>query len=213
MGNFLSLSAVVGKNEIEVVNSLKNYTKSVGGGLLKEDKITIDENNCCIVEEANNNTSIFYPYGFFERNNSSEYISKELNTTVFSLHIHDSDLWMYILFHDGHIVDKFNPIPDYWDDNLSDEEINSWKGNAQTIINYISLITIKEIDKYLVRWDLEEEEISKAYSSDKYGKDEWQMLDFMNKIKLPYPIDEEGKPKGQTYKFWTKKLKLEKKWE
>jgi hypothetical protein len=32
---------------------------------------------------------------------------------------------MYILYNNGQIIDQFNPIPDYWDENISDEEMES----------------------------------------------------------------------------------------
>jgi hypothetical protein len=160
MGNFLALSSVIGKTKDEVIASLANYAKSVGGGLEREGIVgsdIINYWNSCIIEEANGNTSILYPDSFTEWDDSSKFISKELNATVFSFHIHDGDLWMYILFHNGLIVDQFNPIPDYWDDNLSQEEIDSWKGNAQTIVKFIPSIKSSDIDRYLVRWDLDDE--------------------------------------------------------
>ena len=30
----------------------------------------------------------------------------------------------------------------------------------------------------------------------------------MKKLKLPYPLDDNGKPKGTVYKLWTKELPL-----
>jgi len=207
MGTFLSLSSIVGKTKNEVVNSLTNYAKSAGGGLQQEDIINsdpVDYWNYCIIEEANGNTSVLYPDDFTEWDDSSKFISKELEATVFSFHIHDGDFWMYTLFHNGFIVDQFNPIPDYWDDNLSKEEIDSWKGNAQTIAKFIPSIKASDIDRYLVRWDLDDEQDSKAYPTDEFIQEDWQLIDFMNKLKLPYPVDEDENPKGQSFKFRTK---------
>ena len=206
MGNFLALSAVIGKTQNEVLNSLTNYANSFGGGILQDNTLNLDNDNCCIIDEANGNTTIFYPYGYLEWDDSSEFISKELNATVFSLHIHDGDLWMYLLYYNGKVIDQFNPIPDYWDENITDEEIENWKGNATIVANYVSYIKPKDIEKYLVRWDLDEDESTKAYPTDEFKKEEWQLVDFMTKLKLPYPVDDNGNPKGQTYKFWTEKL-------
>lgn len=186
-----------------------NYAKTVNGGVQKEENINSDNDNCCIIEEANGNTTVFYPDGYIEWDDSSEFISKELNASVFSFHIHDGDLWMYLLYNNGKVVDQFNPIPDYWDANLSEEEIESWKGNAGILTKHVHYIRPGEVEKYLVRWDLEEEENSKAYPTDEFAKEEWQLVDFMSKLKLPYPLDDGGNPKGQTYKLWTDKLKLE----
>ena len=207
MGNFLALSGVIGKTEAEVLTSLKNYASSVEGGIIPDNTMDPENDNCCILEEANGNTTIFYPYGYLEWDASSEFISKELNAPVFSFHIHDGDLWMYILYYNGQVVDQFNPIPDYWDEDISEDEIESWNGNASAIAKYIPYINTKDIENYLVSWDLDEEESSKAYPTDEYGKEEWQLVDFMSKLKLPYPIDNDGKPKGRTYKYWTNQLR------
>jgi hypothetical protein len=208
MGNFLALSGVIGKTQNEVFTSMTNYANSVDGGIQQDNTLNSDNGNCCIIEESNGNTTIFYPDGYLEWDDSSEFISRELNATVFSLHIHDGDLWMYLLYNNGKVIDQFNPIPDYWDENITEEEIESWKGNASVVTKYVSYIKQKEIEKYLVRWDLDEEESTKAYPTDEFTKEEWQLVDFMKKLKLPYPLDDNGNPKGQTYKFWTAKLRL-----
>jgi hypothetical protein len=106
MGNFLAFSSVIGKTKDDVVASLADYAKSVRGGLQPENNT---KDGCAVIEE-NNNTTVLYPTAYVEWDNSSEFISKKLKATVFSFHIHDGDLWMYVLYHNGKIVDKFNPI-------------------------------------------------------------------------------------------------------
>lgn len=165
MGNFLSLSSIIGKTKNEVVNSLTNYANSVSGGLQQESNINSDTDNCCIIDEENGNVSILYPNGYVEWDESSSYISNE--------------------------------------------EIESWKGNANTLAQYSININKADIEKYLVRWDLESENLEKAYPTDEFEQGEWQLTDFMNKLKLPYPLDDNGNPKGLTFKLWTKQLKLE----
>jgi hypothetical protein len=98
------------------------------------------------------------------------------------------------------------PIPDYWEDNISTEEIDQWKGDPLTISRITGSVKSEEIEKYLVRWDLEAEDSKKAYSSDEFGQEDWQLLDFMRKLSLPYPLDDNGAPIGQTYKLWTNEL-------
>lgn len=206
MGTFLSLTSVVGKTQTEVANSLRNYALSVGGGLEKED-LPVDHDNCCVLKEADGNTSIFYPYGYGEWDASTAFISKELSAPVFSFHIHDGDLWMYLLFANGNVADQFNPLPDYWDDNISKEEMQSWKGNAKLVSSYFSHIQPASIEKYLVPWDLESEGTNKAYAADEYEQEDWQLLDFMKKLQLPYPLTDEGNANGEVYKLYTKELK------
>lgn len=207
MGMFLSLTSIIGKTKDEVAKSLTNYTISVGGGLAKEN-LSTDDDNCCVITESNGNTTIFYPYAYLEWDRSAEFISKDLNAPVFSFHIHDGDLWLYVLFANGEIVDQFNPIPDYWDEEISEEEIQSWKGDAATVARFVKSVKQADIEKYLIRWNLEAEETNKAYPGDEFAQEDWQLLDFMKKLGLPYPLEEDDKPKGDTYKLWTKELPL-----
>lgn len=208
MGMFLSMTSVVGKAKSEVVNSLANYAKSVGGGLEKEN-LAIDNNNCCVIKEAYGNTTIFNPYAYLEWDKSSHFISESLNAVVFSFHIHDGDLWMYTLFVNGEIVDQFIPIPDYWDENITEEEIKSWRGDPLTVAKFATSVTPADIERYLVRWDMEAEESKKAYANDDFGQEDWQLLDFMRKLSLPYPLNDDGTPNDESFKLWTKELPLQ----
>ncbi|WP_158826731.1 hypothetical protein [Mucilaginibacter lacusdianchii] len=110
------------------------------------------------------------------------------------------------MFVSGEIKDQFCPIPDYWDDRVSQKEIERWKGNADTLVNYVPSVKKEAIENYLVRWDLDKEE--KAYDDDEFTNCDWQLVDFMRKLSLPYPIDENENVKGQTYKLWTKDIPL-----
>jgi hypothetical protein len=202
MGLFLSLSGVIGKTKDQVMMSLSNYAKSKGGGL-ESSNVALEENNQCIILEAHNNSTILYPGDFYDWDESSQYMSKELAAPVFSFHIHDGDLWMYVFYYKGEIVDQFNPIPDYWDSKISKEELESWKGNASTVVKYVPYVKQSDINQYLVRWNLEDEDLRKAYTDDKFKYEDWQLVDFMRKLRLIYPLDDKGKPTGQIYKLWT----------
>lgn len=207
MGMFLSVTSIIGKSKEEAINSLAKYAETEGGGLVQED-LSMENRNCCVMEQANGNTTILNPYDFLDWDESSEFISRDLKAPVFSFHIHDGDLWMYTLFVNGEIVDQFNPIPDYWSDELSEEEIESQKGDAVTVSKYVPAGKSSAIENYLIRWDLEAEEPGKAYPDDQFDQEDWQLLDFMRKLGLPYPLAEDGSPKAQTFKLWTKELPL-----
>ncbi|WP_276483458.1 hypothetical protein [Paraflavitalea pollutisoli] len=207
MGMFLSMTSVVGKGQEAVAGSLANYMQSAGGGLAKEELPLRDE-HCFVILEENGNTSIFHSFDFMEWDEASTFISKDLATPVFSFHIHDGDLWMYNLFVNGVEVDRFNPLPDYWEENLDTEEIASWAGDATVVAQYVPGLSPVAISNYLVRWDLESDGVEKAYEGDVYGQEDWQLLDFMRKLRLPYPLDEQLKPLGDTYKGWTKELRI-----
>ncbi len=206
MGTFLSLSGIIGKSHSEVADCLAKYCQDNGGGLLQEE-LSVENKNCCIIKEEGNNTVVHYPSGYLERDQSSAFLSKELDAPVFSFHIHDGDLWMYLLFINGAIVDQFNPIPEYWEEEISEEEIASWSGNASIVTKHIPGLKPESIQKYLVRW-LPEEESRKAYTTDEYMNEDWQLIDFMKKVGLTFPLDDQYQPTGSTYKLWTKDHKL-----
>jgi hypothetical protein len=205
MGLFLSLSGIIGKSATDVEKSLENYLKTIQGGIEKAN-IDSDDNNFCAIGETEGNTTVMYPPHFLEWDECSKFLSKDMNTPVFSCHIHDGDFWMYILFSNGEIKDQFMPIPDYFDD-VSTEEIDSWKGDAVTLTLYVPNLKPESIEKYLIRWDLDEEG-KKAYEEDKSTNCDWQLVDFMDKLGLPYLIDDKGNVSGTTYKLWTKQLPI-----
>ena len=115
-------------------------------------------------------------------------ISKELDTTVFALHIHDGDMWIYTLYKSGEQIDQFNPIPNYWEE-VSPEERERWKGNADLIVQNWTGVTKEEIERYLVIHDTPGfDSKTKAYPSDEFEpEDAWQVCDFLQKLGTPYP--------------------------
>ena len=209
MGTFLALSSIVGATESAVEQSLRKYTKSVGGGLKALDSQDEDIFDTCIIGVADGNTTIYYPDSFTEWDDCAQFLSGDLKTAVFSFHIHDGDLWMYMLYSNGEVADQFNPIPDYWDDDLPEAEINNWKGDPQIIATLVRGINATDIDRYLVRWNPREKKSSKAYPTDLSAREDWQLLDFMDKLDLPYPIDDDGNPKGRIFRIWTKEMASE----
>lgn len=60
-----------------------------------------------------------------------------------------------------------------------------------------------------MRWDTDADESEKAYPDDAYEQEDWQLLDFMKKLGLPYPLHDDGATKGETYKLWTGELRLQ----
>ncbi len=115
---------------------------------------------------------------------------------------------MYILYVNGEAIDQFNPIPDYWDEDINSDEIDSWKGNAHLVASHLPGLDKTAIEKYLTRWDLEAE-ASKAYEEDVYVNEDWQLVDFMKKIGLSYPFEDFQHPRGKFYTLWTKQLRLQ----
>ena len=111
---------------------------------------------------------------------------------------------MYSLYKDGGVIDQFNPVPDYWQE-LEDEERRSWRGDATAISRLVPGLAPEQIAKYLIQWGdevLESAERKKAYPTDEfYYGDDWQLVDFMGKLGLVFPVDDRGAAHGITYRF------------
>ena len=200
----MSLSGVIGKSISEVEHCLRKYLISKSGGLEPKNLNHLDK-NCSILTEGINGTTIFYPYSFMDWDDASMTLSRVLNCPVFSFHIHDGDFWMFILYKNGEVIDQFNPIPDYWIEDISTNEIEEQKGNPELIAQLIENVNSEDLSKYLQRWDLESHTY-KAYPDDQYVNEDWQLVDFMKKIGLDFPLDDKDNAKGTVYQFWTKEL-------
>lgn len=201
MGLFLSMSGVIGADEAAVVTALRDYAIARNGNLTPE-PLTTKDDGCLVISQGIGGVTVLYPGDFFDWENASEYLSRELRTSAFSFHIHDGDLWMYVLFDNGREVDQFNPVPDYWDEN---EDRSAWQGNAKEVATRVPGLNPESISKYLVQWGddvFESDERKKAYPDDRfcYG-DDWQLVDFMNRLGLVYPVGDDGSPHGESYRF------------
>jgi hypothetical protein len=201
MGQFISMSGVVGGDEESVVRALSAYAEHRGGSMASA-KLTAGDNGCMIVSEGTGGVTAFYPDDFFDWDDASSDLSTRLGLPVFSFHIHDGDLWMYTLYKDGRAVDQFNPVPDYWDERA---DTDPWKGDARTVARNVPGVKPEQISKYLVRWGddvFEMDARTKAYPTDThhYG-DDWQLVDFITKLGFDNLIDDRGVPRGVTYRF------------
>jgi hypothetical protein len=201
MGLFLAMSGVIGAQKDAVESALRSFAEGRKGSLQRSERTTDDEDTLVLLEE-NANCSVLYPDGFIEWDDASRHLSAQLNVPVFSLHIHDDDLWMFILFDKGEPVAQFNPIPEYWSAGISEEERASWAGDAASIASRIPGLTPEAISPYLRHWDLDDENPGKAFADDEFQfHDCWQMCDFMKRIGLKYPLDAAGGILGETYEF------------
>lgn len=155
-----------------------------------------------VLFESGGNCNVLYPGEFFDWDEASAYLSSQLDKPVFSFHIHDEDLWMFDLFAGGESVARFNPVPDYWDDDLSEKERESWAGDAEVIAGRVPGLSAEAIRPYLKRWDFDEEDPGKAFPDDHFDyQDCWQLCDFLKRVGFVYPIDEAGTVLGETYEF------------
>jgi hypothetical protein len=201
MGLFLAMSGVVGAKKEAVESALRSFTSARKGSFSHATRST-EEPNTLVLLEDDSKCSVLYPWGFLEWDEASRHLSSELGAPVFSFHIHDEDLWMFVLFDKGEPVAQFNPLPEYWDDSISDEERSSWSGDAATIAAHVQGTTVSAIRPYLRHWDLDEGDPGKAFPDDQFHfHDCWQMCDFLKRVGLTYPLDETGQALGETYEF------------
>lgn len=201
MGEFISISGVIGSDQARVEHALRAYAAARGGNLAAQVG-TLGDENMLLLSESASGVTVMYPDSFLGWDDASAFLSEHLNTPVFSFHIHDGDLWMFILYERGEAVAQFNPIPDYWDDSVSSDEIESWSGDAESVARHIPNLQPANIERYFTRWDLDADAPAKAYPDDEftYG-DCWQLSDFMRRVGLQYPVDEQGTVRGATFHF------------
>ena len=131
MGTFLSLSGVINGEGRAVERSIGSFAASHGGVFEPRDG-TFDDPDIAIVTTSVGNTTVLYPQHFIGWDELSKHLSIEFHAPVFSLHIHDGDLWMFILFDKGEKVTQFNPLPDYWEE-LEPEEKANWLCDVHAI--------------------------------------------------------------------------------
>jgi hypothetical protein len=201
MGLFLSMSGIVGAEKGAVEAALRSYTEQRKGRFQKSVRTTKDPNTLALLEDKSR-CSVLYPWGFFNWDEASCHLSADLGVPVFSFHIHDGDLWMFTLFNKGEQVAQFNPLPEYWDDGISDEERAAWSGDASAIAACIPDLDVDLIRPYFRHWDLNDGNPGKAFPDDRFNfHDCWQMCDFMQKVRIKYPLSDTGQMLGETYEF------------
>jgi len=204
MGLFLDLTGIAGTSRVDVETSIRQYVER-RAGVFEPARVTADDLDVVAIEEApGGKVSVVHRGSFMQWGEVSAHLSRSLHVPVFSLSIHDGDFWMYVLLVAGQEVDYFNPIPDYWDDTITEAERQRWAGNVATICRYWPGITEAELGNYLVPWFADDawDDERKAHPEDTYAVgDAWQVSDFMRKLGLVCPMDEAGNLFGATYRF------------
>jgi hypothetical protein len=201
MGAFFSLSGAIGAGQEQVQDALRAYCISRNGEFRAQDG-TVDDDGILVLLSCLAGISVLYPHDFLDWDDASAFLSRQLDKPVFSFHIHDGDLWMFGLYVSGSAAAHFNPIPGYWNDNLSDDEREQWRGDANQLAKYIPDLQPESVDRYLVQWDLDDDKPGRAYPNDRFCyEDSWQLTDFMRKVGLDFPIDDSGGVIGDTFYF------------
>jgi hypothetical protein len=201
MGEFLAITGVSKASRRDVLGCLEEFALSHGGTLAPAPNGR-PYDHLIVAGEDFAPITVMYPGDLFGWDEASKRLSKVLGVPVISLHIHDGDLWMYVLYRDGEEIDQFNPIPDYWSEDPSPEERSSWAGDAIVVAENWEGVDAASIERYLVVWDLDDDHPGKACEDDEHPiGDCWQLVDFMRKLGLTYPVDDQEHASGETYTF------------
>lgn len=198
MGTFISMSGIIGKSQDEVLQSLNSYFRSKYK-TLEETSLVKEIYDLFILNEDKNNTVIIYPVTFYQFEEIAVYLSEKFQVPIFNFYIYDGDLWIYEMYCSGKIIDKFNPMSYRWED---ENKIQSYKGKPEIVCSYLEGIELNDINEYYKIWteDLINNNV-KAYPDDEfsYGMT-WQVVDFMQKLNLKYPITDEEETIGRAFK-------------
>jgi hypothetical protein len=201
MGLFLAISGVANASRAAVEETLRAYAAE-NGGTLEPLAPSNDLSEALLIAESGGHVTVLYPSDFMKWDAASEYLSRVLGTSAISLHIHDEDLWMYLLFCKGEQIDQFNTVPDYWQRKMPKSDKQIWAGNAAVVAQHWPGLAPESIREYLHEWDRDVEDSDLAYDDDQFPyNDCWQMTDFMRRLGLVYPIDDDGNTSASTYRF------------
>lgn len=198
MGLFLQVALMPGCKEAEAREAVQaaagKYSDSLDGlvgGDHRDDDIKISQLNPkeCQYMETEYGVAIFFNDECIGYDSLAKVMSLETGKPCLMLYMYDGDYWGYWFYENGDCIDRFEPIPDYFEEP-SEETIQKTKGDADIIAKYFHVDRTK-IERYLERWT-DELRRTTAYEEDEhcYG-DDWQIVDFMGKLGYPWPSDEE----------------------
>ncbi len=203
MGAFLSMTGIASagsRSRNEIVKLLQEFAAARKGRMFPDEERN-DSSTLVISGGDGTPATILYPWLFLAWEDATRFLSASLGVPAIFLHIHDEDLWMYMLYSGGELIDQFNPLPDYWRE-IPAEERAAWKGDARIFAAYWPGVSQSSIERYLVPWDFNHPRGVKAYPDDEYEvRDCWQLRDFMRKLGVAYPLDEQGNRLGDRYFF------------
>ncbi|HEY8669148.1 MAG TPA: hypothetical protein VIL86_21035 [Tepidisphaeraceae bacterium] len=189
MGLFLAMSSVVGAKPPEVEACVAKYVAS-RGGTFERASSGLSEDQEARLLESQGGVTLVYPDRFIEWDELSAKLSADLKKPTFSFHIHDGDLWMFVLFVNGEEAVKFNPIPDYWEELKADERAK-WLPTPDQVARHVPGVRSERLASYLVEWP-EDGLPGKARPEDQFEFIDWQVVDFMRELGFRYPDPGQG---------------------
>ncbi len=204
MGGFATIVGIAGAEPAEVEESLRAYAQ-LKHGKFSRDRKGILPYALVITPGEPGRVSVLLPaylndWSACEK--LARFLSKALKAPTFLFHVHDGDFWLYELFAGGKQVDFFNPIPDYWGEGVSAADKKECAGNACTVAKFWPDLKPSAIARYLKFWDLDDDNPGKAYPDDQFDCGDCRQLnDFMRRLGLKSPLDENDETVGTPYRF------------
>lgn len=198
MGTFISMSGIINKSQEEVLQALSSYFK-YQHKKLKLTALNTEIYKLFLLYENENNSIILYPKNFSEYNEIALYLADVFSSPIINFNIYNDNLWTYEVYFNGQIIDYFNPIAQRTD-NKSDKV---YVGNPKIVCNFCHKVELNDIKEYYRLWTNELIiNKQKAYSDDEFAYGEnWQVVDFMRKLNLKYPITDEEETIGSAFKL------------
>lgn len=152
----------------------------------------------CGYRESEQGVTVLFNEGCCGYEELAKGLSEELPSPVLLLYIYDEDFWGYYFYEGGAELDRFSPMPDYFEE-YSPKERQRCAGNSALLARYFQ-VEQGDIERYLRFWpqDMMEQYEQPAYPGDEFGQcDCWQMADFMAKLGFPYTSGEENEPEQE----------------
>ena len=121
-------------------------------------------------------------------------LSADLSWPVILLFYAEDVVWGYNLFKGGEEIDRYSSRPNYWK-LQSPEDYARQTGSASAVAADWPDVKPDSIAAYLTDKEKisEEQKSEKAYPDDEHEIwDGWQLTDFMRKLGLSYPFDDDG---------------------
>lgn len=97
-------------------------------------------------------------------------LSAKLKTVVISIFVHDSDIFHYLVYEKGELVDQFDSKPDYFGP-LSDAHKKEWRGDFSKLLSYATKGTALSDFKRLAERDCLFEEERAGEFAELFGID------------------------------------------
>lgn len=120
------------------------------------------------------------------------HLSRKLKTVASTVHVYDGDYWVHVLLDNGHVIDRFATMPDYFAEGEVDKTNMRmvWAAHPAAIAEVLG-VAEDSIAPYLVHSSPEiESRPVRAFAGDRFElADLWVFTDFWRRVGIQYPDD------------------------